>query len=91
MSRADSRVSRVLVWGAGLLQVLAQHRYAGLFAELRRMSEAGERNALRMLGLMLFHGADARMDRKEGLRWLRLAAADGCEISKRFLVKLGSM
>lgn len=75
-------------------EMFADYRYAAGLVPLRQAAEAGNRDARRTLGLMLFHGealysSEVPTNREEGLRWLRLAAADGCEISKRVVAKLG--
>lgn len=77
-------------------EMFADYRYAAGLVPLRQAAEAGNRDARRTLGLMLLHGealygTEVPTNREEGLRWLRLAAADGCEISKHALVKLGKM
>ena len=70
------------------------HRYAAGLVHLRKAAETGDRDARRTLGLMLLYG-DALYDvevpanREDGLRWLRLAAADGSETSMHVLAKLG--
>lgn len=76
-------------------ELFADYRYAAGLAPLRQAAIAGNRDARRTLGLMLLHGealygAEVPANREEGLRWLRLAAADGCEVSKHVLAKLGN-
>lgn len=75
-------------------EMFAEHRYAAGLAHLRKAAEAGDREARRTLGLMLLYGAtlyqaEVPTNREDGLRWLRLAAIDGCETSKHVLAKLG--
>lgn len=77
-------------------EMFADYRYAAGLVHLRQAAESGDRDARRTLGLMLFHGealysTEVPTNREEGLRWLRLAAADGCEISKHVLAKLGKV
>lgn len=73
--------------------LFAEHRYAVGLAPLRQAAEAGDRDARRTLGLMLLYGqalygTEVPTNREEGLRWLRLAAAAGCETSSHVLAKL---
>lgn len=75
-------------------EMFADYRYAAGLVPLRQAAEAGNRDARRTLGLMLLHGealygTEVPTNREEGLRWLRLAAAGGCNISKHVLAKLG--
>jgi TPR repeat protein len=75
-------------------EMFAEHRYAAGLVPLRKAAEIGDRNARRTLGLMLLYGealygAEVPTDREQGLRWIRLAAVDGCEISRHVLAKLG--
>jgi len=77
-------------------EMFADYRYAAGLVPLRKAAEAGDRAASRTLGLMLLqgealYGAEVPRNREEGLRWLRLAAADGCEVSKHVLAKLGKV
>lgn len=72
----------------------AEHRYAAGLVPLRQAAETGDRDARRTLGLMLLYGqalygTEVPTKREEGLRWLRLAAAAGCETSRHVLAKLG--
>ena len=74
-------------------EMFGEHRYAAGLAPLRQAAETGNGDARRTLGLMLLHGqalygAEVPTNREEGLRWLRLAAADGCETSKHVLARL---
>lgn len=76
-------------------EMAADYRYAAALVPLRKAAETGDRDARRTLGLMLFHGeavygAEVPTNRKEGVRWLRLAAADGCEVPKHVLAKIGN-
>lgn len=75
-------------------EMFDEHRYAAGLVPLRQAAETGDRDARRTLGLMLLHGqalygAEVPTNREEGWRWLRLAAADGCETSKHVLARLG--
>lgn len=75
-------------------EMLGEYRYgyaAGL-AHLRQAAD-GDQRARRTRGMMLLgdealHGAEVPTNRKEGLCWLPLAAADGCDVSRRGLAKL---
>lgn len=71
-------------------EMFSEHRYAAGLIHLRKAADAGDRSARQTLGLMLFHGQalygpEVPTERELGLRWLRLAAADGCEISQYVL------
>lgn len=73
--------------------MFAEHRYAAGLPHLRTAAEAGDREARRTLGLMLWYGAtlyqaEVPTNREDGLRWLRLAATDGCETSQYVMAKL---
>lgn len=75
-------------------EMFAGHRYAAGLVHLRKAAETGDRDARRTLGLMLLYGEalyddEVPTNRKDGLWWLRLAAADGCETSMHVLAKLG--
>lgn len=75
-------------------EMFAEHRYAAGLVPLRKAAETGDRDARRTLGLMLLHGealygTEVPTNREDGLRWLRLAAVDGCETSVHVLAKLG--
>lgn len=75
-------------------EMFADYRYAAGLAPLREAAEAGNRDARQILGLMLLngdalYGAEVPTNREEGLRWLRLAAADGCTISQHVLARVG--
>lgn len=76
------------------LELFADFRYSAGLAPLRSAAAAGSVDARRTLGLMLLHGealygTEVPTNRKEGLHWLRLAAAAGCETSKYVLARLG--
>lgn len=75
--------------------MFADYRYAAGLVPLRQAAEAGNRDARRILGLMLLqgetlYGTEVPANRNEGLLWLRLAAADGCEVSKHVLARIGN-
>jgi len=75
-------------------EMFTGHRYAAGLVHLRKAAETGDRDARRTLGLMLLYGealygVEVPTNREDGLRWLRLAAADGCETSMHVLAKLG--
>lgn len=69
------------------------YRYAAGLVHVRKAAEAGDRGARRTLGLMLLsgealYGSEIPTNRDEALRWLRLAAAEGCAISRHVLGKV---
>ena len=75
-------------------EMFTEHRYAAGLVHLRKAAETGDRDARRTLGLMLLYGealygVEVPTNREDGLRWLRLATADGCETSMHALAKLG--
>lgn len=75
-------------------EMFTGHRYAAGLVHLRKAAETGDRDARRTPGLMLFYGealydVEVPTHREDGLRWRRLAAADGCETSMHVLAKLG--
>ena len=70
-------------------EMFTEHRYAAGLVHLRKAAETGDRDARRTLGLMLLYGVEVPTNREDGLRWLRLATADGCETSMHVLAKLG--
>ena len=75
-------------------EMFTGHRYAAGLVHLRKAAETGDRDARRTLGLMLLYGealygVEVPTNREDGLRWLRLAAADGSETSMHVLAKLG--
>lgn len=75
-------------------EMFAEHRYAAGLVPLRKAAETGDRDARRTLGLMLLYGqslygTEVPTNREDGMRWLRLAAADGCQTSMHVLIKLG--
>ena len=78
---------------ASAMEMFAEHRYADGLAPLQKAAEMGDRDARRTLGLMLLYGqslynTEVPTNREQGLRWLRMAAGDGCETSKYMLTKL---
>lgn len=74
-------------------EAFEDYRYAAGLFHVRKAAEAGDRGARRTLGLMLLsgealYGPEIPANRDEALRWLRLAAAEGCAISKHVLGKV---
>lgn len=51
-------------------------------------AQAGDVNAMRMLGTMYYHGLDLPRNREEGLKWYRKAAASGSKVAERELKQL---
>jgi len=51
-------------------------------------AQAGDPNAMRMLGAMYYHGLDLPRNRAEGLRWYRKAAESGSAVAKEELRQL---
>lgn len=69
-----------------------EFRYAEGAVALQRAAEAGNRDARMRLGLMFLYGHRLYGDQiavqtEPALRWLRLAAADGCEVSTHVLAR----
>ena len=52
-------------------------------------AQAGDVNAMRMLGTMYYNGLNVPQDTKEGIRWYRKAAAAGSVAARRDLQQLG--
>ncbi len=80
---------------ASAMEMFAEQRYAAGLVPLQKAAEMGDRDASRTLGLMLLYGqslynTEVPTNREQGLRWLRMAAGDGCEISRHMLAKLKS-
>ena len=78
---------------ASAQQLLDQYRYGQALVPLQAAASAGNRQARLSLGLMLLHGEDlygpeVPRDTAAALRWLRLAADDGCDVSRHVLTKL---
>lgn len=78
---------------ASAREMFAEHRYAAGLVPLQKAAEMGDPDARRTLGLMLLYGqslytTEVPTNREQGLRWLRMAAVDGCEISRHMLAKL---
>ena len=48
-------------------------------------AQAGDTNAMRMLGTMYYHGLDLPRNREEGLKWYRKAAASGSKVAAQEL------
>ena len=73
-------------------EMFAEHHFSAGLVHLQKAAESGDRRARRTLGLMLLYGkslyTEVLTDRAQGLRWLRLAAIDGCETSRYILSKL---
>ena len=51
-------------------------------------AQAGDTNAMRMLGTMYYHGLDLPRNREEGLKWYRKAAASGSKVAEQELKQL---
>jgi len=74
-----------------LAQSLAlSQRYREALAMIQGQAEWGDREAQRALGEMLFHGEPTAgipewRDRAEAERWFRLAATQGCPVSRYYL------
>jgi hypothetical protein len=51
-------------------------------------AQAGDTNAMRMLGTMYYHGLDLPRNREEGLKWYRKAAASGSKVAQDELKQL---
>lgn len=51
-------------------------------------AQAGDTNAMRMLGTMYYHGLDLPRNREEGLKWYRKAAASGSKVAAQELKQL---
>lgn len=79
---------------ASAMEMFAEHRYAAGLVPLQTAAEMGDRDARRTLGLMLLYGqslyTEVSTNREQGLRWLRMAAGDGCETSQYMLAKFRS-
>lgn len=75
------------------LAAAGEHRYAQALAHFQAAAAQGDRDAQRASGLMLLYGqrlygGDIHEDRPQAMRWLRAAAAGGCEISASMLQHL---
>jgi hypothetical protein len=60
---------------------------AGAQAYLEQ-ARKGDANAMRMLGVMYYHGLNVPQDREKGLYWYRQAAAKGSEAARSELNKI---
>ena len=74
------------------LEAVGDYRYSVALMNFTAAAERGDRDAQRSLGLMLLYGerlygSDVHLDRQRGERWLRAAAAQGCEVSS-FMLKV---
>lgn len=63
-----------------------EHRYGPALEAFRDAARQGDREAMRITGLMLLYGqrlygSEVAGSRAEALAWLRAAAAAGCEVS----------
>jgi len=72
------------------LALAEEQRYGPALPLLRSAAAGGDVRAQRMLALMLFHGeslfgSEVRRDRAEAATWFRLAAAQGCAVSRFYL------
>lgn len=73
----------------------ADYRYASALAHFRLAAAAGNVQAQRTLGLMLLNGEalygnEIEGNRVEAIKWLSLAAANGCGVSKLVLARLNT-
>ena len=78
---------------ASAQEMFDQYRYGEGLAALQRAAQSGNRQARLSLGMMLLYGeslygAEVQRQSQAGVEWLRLAAADGCEVSGHVLTKL---
>lgn len=76
-------------------EAVENYRYGVALNHFRDAAAKGNLRAQRIVGQMLMagealYGPEVRRDRAEGERWLALAAANGCEISRRLLAKARS-
>lgn len=73
----------------------ADYRYASALSHFRLSAAAGNVQAQRSLGLMLLtgealYGNEIRGNRVEAVKWLSLAASNGCGVSKYVLARLNN-
>lgn len=73
-------------------EMFADYRYAEGLIPLQRAAQAGDRQARRDLGLMLLYGENLYgpaipRDHVQAKQWLRLARAEGCEVSRHVLAQ----
>ena len=71
-------------------ELVAEGHYAEALAVASRRAASGSRDAQRTLAEMLFHGEPncnppVLRNRAEAERWFRMAAAQGCPISRYYL------
>lgn len=71
----------------------ADHRYASALSHFRLSAAEGNLQAQRSLGLMLLkgedrYGSEVRGNRVEAIKWLSVAAANGCGVSKFVLARV---
>lgn len=71
----------------------ADYQYSSAFSHFRLSAEAGNVQAQRSLGLMLLNGEalygnQIKGNRVEAVKWLSLAASNGCGVSKFVLARM---
>lgn len=71
-------------------EAIADYRYGEALAHFRQAAEHGDRDAQRILGLMLLYGEslygqEVLRDPLQARRWLGDAARNGCEVSEFLL------
>lgn len=76
------------------LDAAADHQHGLALVHFRRSGEQGNVQAQRSAGLMLLNGEELygdeiKANRAEALRWLSLAAENGCGVSKLILTRIG--
>lgn len=76
------------------LDAAADYQHGLALVHFKRAGAQGNVQAQRSAGLMLLsgeslYGDEIRADRAEALRWLTLAAANGCGVSKLILTRIG--
>lgn len=75
------------------LEATHNYRHAEALMHFTAAAEQGDRAAQRNLGLMLLYGdllygREVPRDQERGKKWLRAAAAQGCEVSSLMLKTL---
>lgn len=76
------------------LDAAADYRYGLALVHFKRSGELGNVQAQRSAGLMLLNGEglygdEIKANRAEALRWLALAAGNGCGVSRLVLARIG--
>lgn len=75
------------------LEAAANYQHALALVHFKRSGEQGNVQAQRSAGLMLLngeslYGSEIKANREEALRWLALAAGNGCEVSRFVLGRI---